>query len=120
MNTCPITPRSPMTTLILSDLHLGSRNCQARCIGRALDAEFDCLILNCDTVNSLNLKKLQPEHWLILAQLREVARQRELILIRGNHDGGLSAADEFGPCDVLAAMLGVKLREEYMLDVGGR
>jgi UDP-2,3-diacylglucosamine pyrophosphatase LpxH len=109
-----------MTTLILSDLHLGSRNCQAALLSGALAGDFDRLILNGDTVNSLNLKKLKPPHWEVIARLRAIARERELVLLRGNHDGALGHGSAFGPLDVLATLLGVQLQEEYRLHVGGR
>lgn len=76
-----------MRTLILSDIHLGSRNCNSQALLQLLETErFDRLILNGDTVNSVNLKKLRPEHWQILARLRSIGKSRELIVIRGNHD----------------------------------
>jgi len=76
-----------MRTLILSDIHLGSRNCNSNALLQLLETErFDRLILNGDTVNSVNLKKLRPEHWQVLSQLRDIGKRRELILIRGNHD----------------------------------
>lgn len=109
-----------MKTLILSDIHLGSRNSQAVLVSCVLRTDFDRLILNGDTVNSLNLKKLKPGHWQVVAQLREIARERELILIRGNHDGRRSGDTSFGPLDVLATLLGVPLHEEYRLKAGGR
>jgi UDP-2,3-diacylglucosamine pyrophosphatase LpxH len=104
------------TTIILSDIHLGSRNCHPLQVSQILQTSFDRLILNGDTLNNLNLKKLKPKHWMVLGQLREIARKRELILIRGNHDGGALPELPFGPLDVLATLLGVELCEEYVLD----
>ncbi len=109
-----------MHTLIVSDIHLGSRNSQAALLSRLLQTNFDRLILNGDTVNNLNLKKLKPHHWRVIDQLREVARKREMILIRGNHDGQPSVSGGFGPLDVLATLLGVDLHEEYPLEAVGR
>jgi len=110
-----------MTTLIVSDIHLGSRNSQAAALSRMLGhAPFDRLILNGDTINNLNLKKLKPNHWRLLDQLRDIAQRRELILIRGNHDGAPGGEKTFGPLDVLASLLTVPLREEYPLEIAGR
>lgn len=109
-----------MKTLIVSDIHLGSRNCQAVPLFKLLETEYDRLILNGDTINNLNLKKLKPKHWRVVSQLRAIARRRELILICGNHDGVPGVKSEFGPLDVLATLLGVPLRMEYQLDVGTR
>lgn len=102
-----------MITLVISDIHLGSRNSRADLVSQLLTTEFDRLVLNGDTVNSLNFKKLRPDHWKVLGELREVARQRELILIRGNHDGKADDGDGYGSLDMLASVLGAELQEEY-------
>jgi len=126
-----------MRTLILSDLHLGSRNCHAGLITEILERErFDRLILNGDTLHSINLRKLTPKHWGILNWLRQLARSREMILLRGNHDhecdytpsatghpngdangtaNGEAAA--FGSNHVLPALLDVPMIEEYQLEI---
>jgi UDP-2,3-diacylglucosamine pyrophosphatase LpxH len=76
-----------MRTLILSDIHLGSRHCNTALLNEVLDREpFDRLILNGDTLNSVNLRKLNGPHWGLLDRFRKLGRSRELVLIRGNHD----------------------------------
>jgi UDP-2,3-diacylglucosamine pyrophosphatase LpxH len=110
-----------MNFIILSDLHLGSRNCQVGPLSQILATHFDRLILNGDTINCLNLKKLKAKHWRLIDQLRQIARKRQLVLIRGNHDVTSGGSDGiFGPSDVLATLLGVPLHEEFSLKVGGR
>jgi UDP-2,3-diacylglucosamine pyrophosphatase LpxH len=109
-----------MITVVASDLHLGSRNCQAALFGRLLQTEFDRLILNGDILNSVNLKKLKPEHWDVLSRLRDIARCRELILLRGNHDGIPATGASLGQADVLPMLLGVPLHHEYHLEMGDR
>jgi UDP-2,3-diacylglucosamine pyrophosphatase LpxH len=108
-----------MKTLILSDLHLGSKNSQTDSIARVLRTDFDRLILNGDTINNLNLKKLKPRHWKIFGHIREIARDRDVILIRGNHDATPGAGLHFGPRHVLATLLSVPLREEFRLETDG-
>ena len=109
-----------MTTLIVSDIHLGSRNSQTGLLSRLLQTEFDRLILNGDIINNLNLKKFKARHWRLIHQLREIGRHRELILIRGNHDGTPHGGPDFGPLRVLPALLDVPFQEEYQLTAGGR
>ncbi len=76
-----------MRTLILSDIHLGNKHCQAELLLAVLDREpFDRLILNGDTLHSLNLNRLRPAHWTLLTRFRDIGRTRDLVLIRGNHD----------------------------------
>jgi UDP-2,3-diacylglucosamine pyrophosphatase LpxH len=109
-----------MVTLIVSDIHLGSRSSQAGLLSRLLQSDFDRLILNGDTLNGLNLKKLKAKHWRVLDQLREIGRRRELILIRGNHDVRPGDPDTFGPMDVLATLLGVPLQEQFEFEADNR
>jgi UDP-2,3-diacylglucosamine pyrophosphatase LpxH len=113
-----------MRTLILSDIHLGTRNCRAEQVLEVLSrASFDRLILNGDTINNLNLRKLTPKHWQVIARLREVARGREVILVRGNHDYEGSPKTNgcgFSSRDVLPTLLGVSMVEDYRLDLAGQ
>ena len=109
-----------MITIVCSDLHLGSPNSQAQQFSRFLDTDFDRLILNGDTINNLNFKKFKAKHWRIISQLREIAKKRELTLIRGNHDGKPTEDALFGPIDVLATLLDVELQEECSLQIGDR
>jgi UDP-2,3-diacylglucosamine pyrophosphatase LpxH len=108
-------------TIIVSDIHLGARNNQSAELTRLLAEDYDCVVLNGDTIDHLNLKRFSATDWALLHQLRQIARRRELILIRGNHEGRHAARTlTFGPLDVLADLIGTVLREEYMFWVGRR
>jgi UDP-2,3-diacylglucosamine pyrophosphatase LpxH len=136
-----------MRTLILSDIHLGNRHCNAALLNEVLDREsFDRLILNGDTLNSVNLRKLNGAHWGLLDRFRKLGRARELVLIRGNHDhegdhvpyyhesrngnGNRNGAcnddahgtggDAIGTFHVLPRLLEVPMHEDYRLDVDGK
>jgi len=112
-----------MRTLILSDLHLGSKNSHTHQILALLNRErCDRLILNGDTINNLNLRKFKDRHWRVVDKLRELAQSRELVLVRGNHDYDIFARGNgsFGPHAVLPALLGVPMVEECSLKVAGR
>jgi UDP-2,3-diacylglucosamine pyrophosphatase LpxH len=118
-----------MRTLIISDLHLGSKNCHPEQVLNLLGRErYDRLVLNGDTINNLNLRKLKPTHWAVIDRLRREARSRDFILVRGNHDHDQrylnyarpADGEGFGPYDVLPTLLGVPMVEEYRLDVAGR
>src|SRR5262245_55782661 len=118
--------RSNMRTLILSDIHLGSRHCNAELVNEVLDQErYDRLVLNGDTINSLNFRKLKRRHWELLDRFRAIGKERELILIRGNHDHdwdhrpGAKRPTVLSTAHVLPALLEVPMREDYRLDVGG-
>jgi UDP-2,3-diacylglucosamine pyrophosphatase LpxH len=109
-----------MKTVIISDIHLGSKNCQAGWLLRFLGTNFNRLIVNGDTINNLNLKKLKDSHWAVLDRLREIGLQRELIMIRGNHDGRVTRPTGLCPAEVLPALLGVPVQDEYQLEMGNR
>jgi len=115
-----------MRTLILSDIHLGSKHCCCSAIHDVLDKEkYDRVILNGDTIHNVNLRKLDKDHWKVLNRFRDFRRIGELVLIRGNHDH----ESDFVPAEanghlttgnVLPAILGVPMLEEYNLAVQGK
>ncbi|MCS7046810.1 MAG: metallophosphoesterase family protein [Gemmataceae bacterium] len=115
-----------MDTLILSDLHIGSRHCDVALINEVLDrVRFDRLILNGDTINTVNFRKFTRAHWDLLDRLRRVARERSVILIRGNHDHDWdhhTAVDRtnFGTSCILPGILEVPMHEEFRLAIDGR
>ena len=90
-----------------------------------LDREpFDRLILNGDTIHSLNFRKLTPQHWALLERLRLLGKSRELILVRGNHDHDLdyvpgTTQELLTTANILPGLLGVPMRENYQLPVNG-
>lgn len=116
-----------MRTLILSDIHLGSRHCNYHLVNEVLDKEvFDRLVLNGDTIHNVNLRKLTRPHWQVLERFRKLGRQKELILLRGNHDhefdhlpGMSDAPRTLDTSSVLPALLETPMREEYRLPVNG-
>jgi len=110
------------TTLIVSDIHLGAANSRATLLDHLLrTTSFDRLILNGDTLDSLNLCRLGADCWALLQTLRRLARRRQLVVVRGNHDVGRPLPDNaFGPADVLGQLLEVEMVEECSVHVGGR
>jgi UDP-2,3-diacylglucosamine pyrophosphatase LpxH len=59
--------------VILSDLHLGSDNCQARALSRLLtqirrgQLSTRHLILNGDVFDSIDFRRLKKHHWKVLS-----------------------------------------------------
>jgi UDP-2,3-diacylglucosamine pyrophosphatase LpxH len=107
-----------MKTLIVSDLHLGARNSRTDLIAELLEGDFDRLVLNGDTVDRPDLRLFRPCDWRVLDALRAVARSRELVLVRGNHDVP-AHGDRERAANLLTGLLDTELRDEYALDVGG-
>ncbi|MDA0576632.1 MAG: UDP-2,3-diacylglucosamine diphosphatase [Verrucomicrobia bacterium] len=86
-----------MKTIVVSDLHLGSRHCHAAefldfLAGLPRDAT---LVLNGDTIDRRN-KKLPPEHETVLAALRALSLRQPVIWIPGNHDDTYRMPDPAG------------------------
>ena len=75
-----LTERTPVTTegailqdaLVISDLHLGSENCQAKALTRFLEdlregsTQTHSLILNGDVFDSIDFRRLKKHHWKVL------------------------------------------------------
>jgi UDP-2,3-diacylglucosamine pyrophosphatase LpxH len=103
--------------VILSDIHLGSDNCQARRLVRFLETLEDPdrrpakLILNGDVFDSIDFRRLNKHHWKVLSLLRKLSDRMEIIWLCGNHDG---SAEE------VSHLLGVTVMDEYVLVSGGR
>jgi UDP-2,3-diacylglucosamine pyrophosphatase LpxH len=106
-----------LDAVIISDLHLGSENCQARSLCSFLQsiarAELPTrrLILNGDVFNSIDFRRLKKNHWKVLSLLRKLSDKIEIIWICGNHDGS---------AEIVSHLLGVQVADEYILRSGGR
>lgn len=102
---------------VISDLHLGSDNCQARALIEFLDdlhhgrTEARRLILNGDVFDSIDFRRLKKHHWKVLSLIRKLSDRLEIVWINGNHDG---------PAEIVSHLLGVEVRDELILTSGGR
>ncbi|MEW5764246.1 MAG: UDP-2,3-diacylglucosamine diphosphatase [Acidobacteriota bacterium] len=100
-----------MRTIVLGDVHLGSKLCRCGCLLRVLaSARWDRLVLNGDIFDDLNFRRLNRNHWKILELLRDLGKDREVVWIRGNHDGSAG---------LLGHLLGVRVYEEFLFDYKG-
>ncbi|MFZ5434496.1 MAG: UDP-2,3-diacylglucosamine diphosphatase [Calditrichota bacterium] len=77
--------------LVLSDLHLGSPNCNARQVLRVLnEIPFDLLIINGDAYDHLNLHRLRHHHREVLARIWELSNNGiAVVWLKGNHDADI-------------------------------
>lgn len=98
--------------IVISDLHLGSDNCQAKLLSQFLEQIADqthCLILNGDVFDSIDFRRLTKHHWKVLSSLRRLAKHQKVIWICGNHDG---------PAPIISHLLGVPVVDQYILHSG--
>ena len=83
----------PADALIISDLHLGSENCQAKPLAAFLQGILDGrlptkrLIINGDVFDSIDFRRLKKTHWKVLSLIRNLSDKIDITWIAGNHDG---------------------------------
>jgi UDP-2,3-diacylglucosamine pyrophosphatase LpxH len=106
-----------LDAVIVSDLHLGSDNCQARDLVRLLEKigngelATERLILNGDVFDSIDFRRLTKRHWKVLSLIRKLSDNLDILWLCGNHDGS---------AEVVSHLLGVSVMDEYVLTSGGR
>jgi UDP-2,3-diacylglucosamine pyrophosphatase LpxH len=107
----------PQDAVIISDIHLGSPNCQAKLLGEFLESMldqslcFDRLIIAGDVFDSIDFRRLKKTHWKILSLIRHLSDKMAITWICGNHD--VSA-------EIISHLLGVDVKDEYVLESGNR
>ncbi len=104
-----------LDAIILSDIHLGSDNCQAKLVCRMLEriAEEEIqtqrLILNGDVFDSIDFRRLHKSHWKVLSLLRKLSDDIDIIWLAGNHDGS---------AEIISHLLGVQVMDDVVLESG--
>lgn len=103
--------------VILSDLHLGSDNCQAREIVDFLERlrvgrlTSQRLILNGDIFDSFDFRRLRKQHWKVLSTIRKLSDDMQTVWVHGNHDGDFES---------ISHLLGIEVVDEFRFESGGR
>jgi UDP-2,3-diacylglucosamine pyrophosphatase LpxH len=103
--------------VVISDIHLGSDNCQAKYLVHFLASvrrgpiSTKKLILNGDVFDSIDFRRLKKHHWRILSEIRKLSDEIEVVWINGNHDG---------PAEIISHLLGVECADEFIVESGGR
>jgi UDP-2,3-diacylglucosamine pyrophosphatase LpxH len=104
-----------LDAVILSDLHLGSDNCQAKNVVHMLEqiAKGELvtqrLILNGDVFDSIDFRRLNKHHWKVLSLVRKLSDDIEITWLCGNHDGS---------AEIVSHLLGVTVMDEFVLESG--
>jgi UDP-2,3-diacylglucosamine pyrophosphatase LpxH len=101
--------------VVISDIHLGSENCQAKPLAEFLESirhgtmPTRRLILNGDMFDSIDFRRLKKQHWRVLSEIRKLSDEIEITWINGNHDG---------PAEIISHLLGVNVSEEMVIESG--
>jgi UDP-2,3-diacylglucosamine pyrophosphatase LpxH len=105
-------------TLLLSDVHLGTKDSKAKEVIELLDStKFERLILVGDIVDGWAISrgsKLTKQHTKLIRKLLKLGEKGvEIIWIRGNHDDFLK--------DIIPYTLGnIEIREDYTIEVNNK
>ena len=103
-------------TIIVSDIHLGTKDSQTKEFIKFLDEHpTKQLILNGDIIDAWALErgsKWKKQHSKVILKLLELSKKTDIILIRGNHDDFLK--DYFH-----IKMNNITICENYTLTVSG-
>jgi UDP-2,3-diacylglucosamine pyrophosphatase LpxH len=114
---CPRENHTVLDAVVISDIHLGSDNCQAKYLVHFLSEvrrgsmKAKQLILNGDVFDSIDFRRLKKHHWKILSELRKLADEMTVVWINGNHDG---------PAEIVSHLLGVQCADEMVVESGGK
>lgn len=113
-----------MHALILSDLHLGARNCQHRLLlerlaGRQL-RDYSHIVLNGDVVDHLNFELLCCNDWAVLRRLQPLAQEDRLVVVQGNHDRPKRSLAGCISRHLLGDILDVEMKSELTIYIDGQ
>ena len=102
-----------MTTLIVSDVHLGSFYNRATELGAFIrSARFGRLIILGDLFDKPCIERLRDEEWEFLDLVRSMSRRKEIIWVEGNHDEGLY--------DTIPTLLNIQAVKQYEWGIDGK
>ena len=108
---------SILDAIVISDIHLGSDNCQAKLLIAFLeeilhgDIATRRLIINGDMFDSIDFRRLRKTHWKVLSMIRHLSDKMDVIWTCGNHDG---------PAEIISHLLGVEVRNEFIFTSGNK
>jgi len=102
--------------IVISDLHLGSENCEAKALVAFLESiragriPAARIILNGDVFDSIDFRRLKKHHWKVLSTLRKISDEVPVVWVCGNHDGS---------AEIVSHLLGVEVVDEYTVESEG-
>ncbi|MBD3238086.1 MAG: UDP-2,3-diacylglucosamine diphosphatase [Candidatus Moranbacteria bacterium] len=100
-------------TIIVSDLHLGSKMSRSRALIKLLKSyNFKKLILLGDIFDSLDFTDLTQQQWDFLTYLTKLSRQVKVRWVEGNHDQGL--------IKITSLLMGIKVYKKYTWEYQGK
>ena len=103
-------PRNkPVKFLIISDIHLGDKDCKAEVLLNVLNKnKAKTIIIAGDLFDHHNLHRLNKTHWKVLSKLRKLSKKCKIIYLIGNHC--------FLKAEFMSILLGFDCKDEYIID----
>lgn len=99
-------------TLLVSDIHIGSKICRAdKIIDLLKTARYKTLIINGDLFDSAKTHLFNEKHWQIVSIIGEIAKTRKVLMVRGNHGREL---------DSVARNMGIEIHDDYEFTLGNK
>jgi len=96
--------------LIISDIHLGDKDCKAEILLKVLKKhKAKTIIIAGDLFDHHNLNRLKGNHWKVLSKLRKLSKKQKVIYLIGNHC--------FLKAEFMSILLGFDCKDEYILEL---
>lgn len=96
--------------LIISDVHLGDKDCKAELLLKILKKnKAKNIIIAGDLFDHHNLKRLKKSHWKVLSYLRKLSKKSKIIYLIGNHC--------FLKAEFMSILLGFDCKNEYIIEL---
>lgn len=98
--------------LIISDIHLGAKDCKAETLLKVLkNKKAKTIIVAGDLFDHHNLHRLDKAHWKVLSKLRKLSKKCKIIYLIGNHC--------FLKAEFMSILLGFNCKDEHIIELKG-
>jgi len=99
--------------LIVSDIHLGDKDCKADLLLKILKKQkAKNIIIAGDLFDHHNLHRLNKEHWKVLSKFRKLSKKCNIIYLIGNHC--------FLKAEFMSILLGFNCKDEHAVQYDGK
>ena len=96
--------------LIISDIHLGDKDCKAEALLKVLKKnKAKTIIIAGDLFDHHNLHRLNKNHWKVLSKLRKLSKKCKIIYLIGNHC--------FLKAEFMSILLGFNCKDEHIIEL---
>ena len=95
--------------LIISDIHLGDKDCKSEDLLKVLKKyKAKTIIIAGDLFDHHNLHRLKGSHWKVLSKLRKLSKKHKVIYLIGNHC--------FLKAEFMSILLGFYCANEHVIE----